>query len=90
VEASYKKGSIYTSAIINILCEPKDYVYLFNYWIGEFSDIYNEDGGGLHLKLKKDMHKVYFESVEDEYSDFFVKLERKEKLKKIKNDTRTL
>lgn len=81
----------FSSAINNIKCEPKDYVDLFNYWIGDFSDIHNDDNlESLHPVLERDLYDLYLESVDLQYPEFFLKLERKEKLLKIQNDERTL
>jgi len=79
--------SNYNSGINNILCEPKVIVQLFNENIGNFSDIHNEDNDGLHPILKRDLYNVYFDSVKEENENYFLKLERKEKLKIIKENT---
>jgi len=73
----------YNSGINNILCEPEVIINLFNENIGNFSDIHNEDNGGLHPVLIRDIYNVYFNSTEEDNENFFLKLERKEKLNKI-------
>jgi len=80
--------SNFNSGINNILCEPETIVELFKENIGDFSDIHNEEiGGALHPILVRDMYNVYFYSTEEDNENYFLKLERKEKLKKIlKND----
>jgi len=72
-----------TPSMKNIRCEPVHYIELFNKWIGDFSDIHNEDNGGVHPVLIRDMYNVYFNSIEEENEIFFLKLDRKEKLKKF-------
>ncbi len=87
-------NGLFNLAINNILCEPEMIIKLFNENIGNFSDIYDVDrscGGknsdGLHRIIHDDIYCVYFESVEEENENLFLKLERKEKLNKIlKND----
>jgi hypothetical protein len=65
---------------------------LFNYWIDDFSNIYSDESVGLHPILERDLYKLYFDSTEDDYSGFFLKLDRNEKLNELnKNDkTRTV
>ena len=79
--------SHFNSGINNILCEPEVIVELFKENIGNFSDIHNEENGGLHPTLIKDIYNVYFNSTKEDNENYFLKLERKEKLNKInKND----
>ncbi len=92
VDITYTIGTAkYTSAIGNIKCAPEDYIDLFNYWIGDFSDIHDNDNNELmHAVLERDLYSLYLDSVDLQYPEFFLKLERREKLLKIKNDKRTL
>lgn len=92
VDITYTNGTAHFSpAIKNIKCEPKDYVDLFNYWIGDFSDIHNDDNlESIHPVLERDLYGLYLNSVDLQYPEFFLKLERQEKLLKIQNDKRTL
>ena len=78
--------SEWNTGINNILCEPEWIVRLFEENIGDFSQIHDEERDGLHPLLKRDLYDVYFNSVEEENKEYFLKLERKEKLNKIVKD----
>lgn len=79
-------GVVPTPAMKNIRCGPDVYIELFESWIGDFSKIHNKDSlEGLHSILERNLYSLYLDNVDEQYSEFFLKLERKEKLKNIIN-----